>query len=782
VLKASNHVKEALGFFTVLHRVSEYAVSEPGAAEIMNLMPFTNRDALALELDNVDEMKELLSFDDPFPLNHFISIEKIIEKAEIPGAYVDSRSLLAVVTAVKVSAATASFIEERKEKYPGLYGIVQHCTGLDTVIKAISHAIGPDGEVLDRASARLARIRKDIDKTEARARALLDRVMQDMAAKGYTQESSLAVRGGKLVVPMKESFRGRIQGVMVDASASGQTVFIEPLEAVEMGNRVRSLRAEEADEIEKILISLTSRVRDESGPILSNYHSTVVIDSLFARAGFAAEYECAPCSISESLVDLKQAYHPLLLFRKERREVVPLYIHFGESVKTVVLTGPNAGGKTVALKTIGLLALLHMHGMHIPAMQGSAMPLFTRVFIDIGDDQSIEQDLSSFSSHIAAVKEIVNHADSASLILLDEIGSATDPAEGAAIAEVLLRRFTDKGCLTLATTHMGGLKVFAQKEPGVENGSMAFDTNTLMPTYQFRMGVPGSSYAFEISQRLGLDPGLIQEAREIVGEDRGRLDNLIRTMEEKYQKAEELLADADIKDTKLSGLIKLYERKLEELRRDGDLEREKIIDEARTLLEDANATVEHVIKDLREEKASKQAIKKAKQDISYIKKRVRQAAPQKNPAVSVIAEGDWVRWKGHKGRGEVVSSKDSTGRVLVQWGDLRLRITETELELLEKHPDNDKQQVTVSYSAETLVSDELDLRGMTAFEARQAVEKFIDSAAVSSLNYLRVIHGKGTGVLRAAVHEVLKKNRLVKQWRLGNLGEGDTGVTIVELQ
>jgi len=782
VSEASNHFYRALEFDTVLERVSQFAVSEPGRRAVLSLKPFLQKEDLSRELKSIEEMKDLLRFDDPLPLVSFDPIADIIEKAGLPGSFIDAHALLKTVHLLKISRDVKKFVSARREKYPRLNAMISNISVLEEIEKQINWAIGQDAVVLDRASGELAKIRREIERAEIRVRNQLERIMKEMASKGYTQEDSLAVKQGILVVPMKESFRGRLKGIIIDQSASGQTVFIEPFEVAELENQVRRLKIAEKDEIEKILIKLTTIVREESPAILNNYYILTAIDSLYARARFSERYDCIPADISNNEIILKNAYHPLLIIRKGKKDIVPLTIKLGDDIKTVVVTGPNAGGKTVALKTIGVLSLMHMHGLHIPASHSSELPIFSKLFIDIGDEQSIEQDLSSFSSHIEIIKNIVEEADSRSLILLDEIGSATDPAEGAALAEVLLRYFTRRGSITVATTHMGSLKVFAQQEEGVENGSMAFNRETLNPTYQFRMGIPGSSYAFEISERLGLKKEIIEDAKKIAGTERGRLDRLILKMEEKYQKAAELLQGAEIKDSRLKGLIKLYEDKLKKLKEESEQEKKKIISDAEDLLKDANVTMEKLIKEIREEKASSEVIKKAKKELRDLKARVKKISPEKKEESPVLSPGDFVKWKGHKGRGKVESAVDGQGRVIVQWGDLRLRVAASELSLLEQCKEKEKKSASVKYIVKELSSDQIDLRGMTSLEAVQAVDNFLGAAAVSGLDRVRIIHGKGTGALRNAVNDFLKRSTLVKSWRLGNWQEGDTGITIVELK
>jgi DNA mismatch repair protein MutS2 len=604
-----------------------------------------------------------------------------------------------------------------------------------------------------------------------------------MHSKGFTQENTLVLREGRLVIPMKEGSRGRVKGLIVDQSASGATVFMEPLEILEINNEIRRLQALETREIEKILKTLTDQVRKNLSDIEHNFMLAGRMDCLFARARFSILIQGIAAEISPGRnLHFKKVRHPLLLERMNYDDVIPLTLQMGESHKTLVITGPNAGGKTVALKTIGLLALMHQHGFHIPADQGTSLPLFSQVFADIGDRQSIQKDLSTFSSHISNLKKILDQSDAQSLVLLDEIGSATDPSEGAALAESVLQVLTQKGCLTIATTHMGALKVFAHETPGVENGSMIFDQKTLTPTYRFQMGIPGSSYAFEIAQRFGLLNKVINDARKRVGEERGKLDRLVVHLEEALNRSQILLKEAEIKETRLSGLIELYQERLETLTKSGDAKAQVIVNKAEALLKEVNTEVERVVKEIRESQANKKAIRQAKDVIKKRQNEVKNLLQVKEKTTQSLNKGDWVIWPGHFGKGIILSDPDSSGRVHVDWEGVTLRIP-----LVELFPVGEKQEKKESsgvskYRLSSDLRNEVDLRGYVADEAVEALERYLGDASSSGLHYIRIIHGKGTGVLRQEVNRFLKGHPLVKSKRLGHWNEGDTGVTIVELK
>jgi DNA mismatch repair protein MutS2 len=785
VLKQRNNIAfRILELDTILEKVSELAMSSSGKEWVEGLFFLTEGDELKEELERVTEMRDLLMFDDPFPLQAFADLRPCMKKAGVVGAFLQPEDFVPLKQFLVMIRRVREYFDERVEKYPLLQEMVESIIPQLGMEKEIGRVIDSAGQVKDKASDDLFRLRRELNKRASQVRQRLESILQAMVSGGYAQEDTLVLREGRLVVPLRESYRGRLKGVVVDQSASGATVFIEPMEVLEMNNEIRRLRARERQEIERILKDLTDRVREHSHEIEANFEVAGRIDCLMARAKFSLRVRGNPARVDDNgILELKNARHPILLSRESNDEVVPLSLRMGGELRTLLITGPNAGGKTVALKTVGLLALMHQHGLHVPADEETSFPLFSQVFADIGDRQSIEQDLSTFSSHVGNIKTILKKADGRGLVLLDEIGSATDPAEGAALAEVVLRNLTQKGCLTIATTHMGMLKVFAQEEPGVENGSMAFDHKSLRPTYRFQMGIPGSSYAFEIAERLGLSKKLMEEAKRLVGEDRGELDRLILHLEENLQRTHVLLEGAEIEKSKLSGLVKLYQDRIDRLQKESEEKKRAILEEAEDVLREANTVVERVVREIRESQAGKESIRIAKEQLKTQKKRIEALSKDREKVeMTSFSRGDWVVWQGHNGSGRIVSEPDRTQRVLVQWNGVRLRVPVQELK-----PGGDLQETKLSsgltsYRVTRDVSDEIDLRGMTVDEAIEAVEKYLGDAAVAGFTHVRIIHGKGTGILRRKIGEHLKNHPLTSRHRLGNWKEGDTGVTIVELK
>jgi len=780
----NSEIRRILEMDVVLEKVASLAVSVPGREIIHQMEMITDRDRLATRLSLVTELRNVLEYDDPFPLWTFPDIRPLLNRIQVQGACLQPEELNAVKNALSMVRHLDSYMAQRADKYPLLKKSMKDLKPFPELEEAIDRVIDENSEVRDKASATLAGLRRDIGRKTASVRKRLDSIMRDLSSRGWTMEDSLVIREGRLAIPLKENYRGAVKGVILDQSSSGATVFIEPLDVLELNNDIRRLRLQEKQEIERILVQITEAAGKHVEAIATDVHVMGQTDGLLATVKFALRIQGETAQIAEDgYFYLNDARHPLLLGKLSRDEVIPLTLEMDAPLRTLIITGPNAGGKTVALKTIGLLALMHQHGLPIPASSESRLPLFSDIFADIGDRQSIEQDLSTFSSHMQSLKTILENARGTTLVLLDEIGSATDPAEGAALAMAVLKHLTVTGAMTVATTHMGSLKVFAHEEPGMENGSMVFDQESLEPTYRFCMGIPGSSYAFEIAERLGLAAAIIEDARSRIGDERGQLDRLILHLEDQVRSSQELRRDAEIKESRLSGLIKLYDDRLNDLNSREDQSKQKALDEAESILREANTLVERVVRDIREQDASRESIQSAREAIRFEKNRIQQMKPKKKKETVVsLHKGDWVLWGEHPGRGKMISDADGSGRVLVEWEHARLRIPLTALKPAGK-PDKKAGNVSaqVIYKKKK-VRDEIDLRGMTVDEALDVLETYLGDATASGFKQVRIIHGKGTGALRNAVGKYLKKHARVETMRLGGYFEGDTGVTILELK
>lgn len=784
-----------LEFRKIISHMKQLAISEL-AKEHFDEMVFMRKKQIAERaLNEVCELRAVLEQDAPFPLNQYWDIREALAKANIEGNYLNGEALVKIAQTLNTSSRVRSYLQQRKVPYPHLWFHVEKISNLKGTEQEIKRTIDYETfEVKDCASARLAQVRKAISRTQQNARKAIDRLFKAYAHKGYLQDELVTLRDGRLVLPVKLEHKGRVRGLVHDHSASGATLFIEPFESVEINNEIRRLKIEEAREVERILRNLTDLVRTEIDAIRQNLRILSQMDFIQAKARFSQQLGCAKPSLNEdNLLDIQNGRHPLLLLREGGWEkIVPLNLKIGHDFNTLVITGPNAGGKTVALKTVGLFCLMIQSGIPIPAGPDSQIPIFENIFADIGDFQSIEQDLSTFTSHMEKIKKILQHAGGKSLVLVDEIGVGTDPDEGSAIAVAFLEELNQRKALTIVTTHHGALKEFAYETEGVENGSMDFDVETLQPTYRFRVGVPGSSYAIEIAKRSGIAEKLLSRCRELVGVEKGKLESLIFELEKKVLESEKLTAELTIERTRLQGLANLYKERYEALKKKEKSLKEKAIEEAQAILQQTNANVEKAIREIREKQASQEAIKRAKQLIADEKTRIAKAgaeltetepSPDRTP-LKEVQVGAEVYWKKHNSHGIVRSDVDATGKVLIQVDNFKFRVPLAELQDGQERtpPPRRRASIHIETSPKSDLLPEIDLRGQTLEEAITNTDKFLDDAVLAGWNQVRIIHGKGTGVLRKGLTEFLGKHPRVKSKKMGAWHEGDIGVTVVELE
>ncbi len=686
-----------------------------------------------------------------------------------------------------------------------------HCTGVVTILDdrfaalvpqkrledAILSALPSEEEVADNASPTLYDIRRKMRAAASKVREQLDKMIHSATTQKYLQEPIVTIRDGRFVVPVKIECRGSVPGLVHDTSSSGATVFVEPMAVVETNNELRLLESREAAEIDRILAELSAEVGAVAGTVIADYAILVELNLIFAKARLAyAMKGSRPTVTTDGHLVLKGARHPLI----DPERVVPIDVELGGEFDTLVITGPNTGGKTVTLKTVGLLTLMTMCGLLPPVRDGSQISVFRKLLVDIGDEQSIEQSLSTFSAHMTNLIRILKHADGQSLVLMDEVGAGTDPIEGAALAVAILEQLRAQGSRVIATTHYAELKAYAIETMGVENGSCEFDVASLRPTYRLLIGTPGRSNAFAIAEKLGMSSALVNHAKELVSNDDRRLEQVVAELEDKRAELERQLiaakadaAKAEHKADKLrENLEKLEAQRLEAL--------EQAKAEGRRLLEKARAEAEALQAELQEIRKQKRRTDAQLQEAgSRLRSRLRGLDEQLDPVVSgqddgyvlprALVVGDLVVLK-DIGKEATVTALPAGDQVEVQMGVIRTRTPLSNLKLApeKKQP----QKKTPARSAknggglasrmERSANTDLDLRGMNAEEALLEVDLFIDNAVMAGLERLTVIHGKGTGVLRAAVQQHLKRHPSVKGYRLGTFGEGEAGVTIVELK
>lgn len=649
--------------------------------------------------------------------------------------------------------------------------------------------------IADGASPELRDIRRMIASGTNRVREILHKITSSGTYQKYLQEQIITMRGDRYVVPVKSEYRNEIKGILHDTSASGATLFIEPMSVVEENNKLRELRSKEQDEIEKILMALTEEIASESKLIEMTYLTISELDYCFARAKYALKTDSFRPVLNDSgKIDIKRARHPLL----DSSTVVPTDIRLGKDFDTLVVTGPNTGGKTVVLKTLGLFTLMAQAGLHIPANEGSDIAVFKNVFADIGDEQSIEQSLSTFSSHMVNIVEILKEADEYSLCLFDELGAGTDPIEGASLAVSILERVRLLGAKTAATTHYSELKTYAMTTKRVENASCEFNVDTLKPTYRLLIGIPGKSNAFAISKRLGLDDDIIENAKKYIDAENIQFEDILSDLEKNRQKAEEerQKAHAYKKETeKLKSDTALKNKQLSE-KTDKIIERARM--EAQEILSKAKEEADALLKEmhsLRQEADKAKMIREMEEARQKLGEKMKKNSSKLSKSMFGVKEsfnspktvklGQDVELVAMHQTGTVITLPDDKGNFQVRVGIMKLNTNLKDVRVRQENKETQKQKKssgTQSFSKTMSLSPELDVRGETVDSAVLLIDKFLDDAILSSLGQVRIIHGKGTGLLRQGIHSYLKRLSYVKSYRLGVFGEGDSGVTIVELK
>lgn len=656
----------------------------------------------------------------------------------------------------------------------------------------INNAILSEEEMADNASQALSAIRRKIRAASSKAREVLDRMTRSATYQKYLQEPIVTIRGGRFVVPVKAEYRGEIPGLVHDTSASGSTLFVEPLSAVELNNQVRVLQSEEQKEIERILSELSAEAGNFADTVIRGYHTAVELNVIFAKADLAYRMKATLPKVNDAgRIALKQARHPLI----DPSSVVPTDIELGVRFDTLVITGPNTGGKTVSLKTVGLLTLMAMCGLMIPAAENSEVSVFRQVLADIGDEQSIEQSLSTFSAHMTNIIKIMGQAGPDSLILLDELGAGTDPVEGAALAEAILESLRARGAKIAATTHYAELKAYALQTPGVENASCEFDVETLCPTYRLLIGVPGRSNAFAISLRLGMEGPVVERAKELVSQENTKFEDVVQRLEYSRQKLEAEREETRRAKARAEQASREAEEKLGQVRREADGELDRAREKAAQIVARTRAQADALLGELEDMKKQRNKILTAEQK-ARLNAGMRTLENGADP-VRKKEDGGYVLPRELKAgdpvlifdidkKGTVLRPPEGdSNEVLVQAGILQTRVPVSNLRLLDEKPRRAPIRTgtrNVTSRKDAKVTTELDLRGQTADEAVMNLDRFLDSALLSGVDQLTVIHGKGTGVLRTAVQQHLKRHPSVKSYRLGTFGEGDSGVTIVELK
>ncbi len=799
-----NSLLEKLGFDQIRNSTLELTQSVRSQELVATLTPSSSPKRVKLLTHQTGEMLEVLNAPDPFPLGEFPEVREYLSASKAEGSIIPLPAFVDILKISGMSRQVKHFFKARSEELPNMHRLSEGLILMKELEKHIKEKVTEHGELRDDASAELRAIRKKLNRRKTDLRTTINRSMKDASKDGMASDEGPTLRNGRMVIPIQAEFKRKVRGFVHDVSASGQTVYIEPVEALNLNNEIRQFEAEEQREIERILKELTKHVRKHSEYINQNLAFLAKIDVVFAKAKLTKKLDGhIPIIAKNHYLSIKEAYNPILRLKnlslrneEDRETIIPLFLKLEEDERCLMITGPNAGGKSVAMKTVGLLSLMHQTGYGVPADPTSELPIFPGIFVDLGDDQSIENDLSTFSSRLQWMRETIEHFEPGSLVLIDEAAAGTDPEEGGALFQAFIEQLLDKNGKIIVTTHHGSLKVFAHEHPNAINGSMEFDQASLSPTYKFKKGIPGSSYAFEIAQRMNLDEAILDRSRILLGEAKDKMESLITELETKSQQAASLKQKYAGLQAKAESERKKYENKIQAIEKDKEKIREKALKEAKSIMDSANQRVEQAVQKIVEQnKADKQEIKEIRKEVEQEKKDIDRSLEhieeKKEERMSVSENppktGDHVRFKDGNTTGELVEINGKNA--VVQAGGLRLKTKFKNLIKVEKTKKKKKKArarssilVGDSNLANEMVKPSLDVRGHRTQDALHEVTQYIDRAVFQNMNQVEIIHGKGDGILRSQIQAYLHTRADVKSAENAPIEQGGSGCTVVELK
>ncbi len=784
---------QVLEYHKIIQKLTEFAGCEPGKALCRELVPSAEIDEIRrMQQETSDAVGRLLRKGN-VSFSGVSDIRMSLKRLEI-GSSLNIEELLRVCRILETCLRVKNWSRPVNDTEPedSLTPMFASLQPLTPIVSEIRRCILSEDEISDDASPGLRQVRRQMKVTNDRIKTQLSSLLTG-SSRIYLQDAVITQRNGRYCVPVKAEHRGQVPGMIHDQSSSGSTIFVEPMAVVKLNNDLRELELREEKEIEAVLASLSTRVADDSEPISLDIMMMKELDFIFARAKLSLSYNGSePMFNTEGRIRIRKGRHPLL----DPKRVVPVDIRLGEDFTLLVISGPNTGGKTVSLKTVGLFTLMGQAGLHIPALDHSELAVFTEVFADIGDEQSIEQSLSTFSSHMTNIVSFWEHADEKSLVLFDELGAGTDPTEGAALAIAILANLHRQGIRTIATTHYSELKVFALSTPGVENGCCEFNVDTLRPTYRLLIGVPGKSNAFAISEKLGLPDYIIEEAKGQISQEDESFEDVIADLENSRVTIEKEREEINRYKQEISGLKQRLERKEDKLENSREAILQKAREEARRILEEAKEYADETIKKYNRLGSASDASREMERERTKLREKMSSLdknsgiktakKPKKALTGKELRVGDSVRVLSLNLKGTVSTLPDAKGNLFVQMGILRSQVNLKDLEKLDDDSEaagpaprhaagGGKIKMSKSFS----VGTELNLLGKTTDEALIELDKYLDDAYLAHLPSVRIVHGKGTGALRKAVHQALRRQKHVESYRLGEFGEGDAGVTIV---
>lgn len=779
---------ERLGFSEVRQLIHKHCLSPMGQQMVDKMQVMTKYDQINKFLRQTNEFKSILENQEPLQISTFFDIKSLAGKIKVEGTYLVEEELHQMYASLQTVFSVLRFFEERKDVYPNLEALLEHLPVEKNILKRIETVLDPKGKIKPNASVTLQTIIGEIAKAEQDVRKRMDSIYKQAVSNNWVADGSLTIRDGRMCIPILAENKRKLKGFIHDESASGQTVYMEPEEVFTLNNKLRDLEFDKRREIIKILIALTTDLRPYT-PLLLSYHGFLTkLDFVRAKALFAIEVEGdMPVLIKEAKTKLINARHPLLYlsFKADKKTVVPLNIHITPELRIVLVSGPNAGGKSVCMKTVGLLQLMVQSGLLIPVHESSEVGIFENIFADIGDDQSIESDLSTYSAHLTKMRYFVEHASPKTLVLIDEFGTGTDPQFGGPMAEAVLEVLNNRKVRGVITTHYSNLKLFAGNTPGLENASMLFDNDRMKPLYVLELGKPGSSYAFEIAQNIGLQKEVLELARAKTGTNQNRIDSLLVDLEREKKQIYDTKLHLSNQQNKVKNLVAENEK----LKLFLDENRKVLIKEAKleaqAIIKNANKLVENTIAEIKEKQADKIVTKQLRQNLQkvLVQNHVKE---ERKPEVAVplntpIEVGDWVQLNNSETTGQVLEiNRDN---LVVALGDLRSvlkknRVYKISNKQAKKAIQNNSYTGSISEAIGNFTA-ELDLRGMRGDNALHEVEKYLDKSIMLGFPFIKLIHGKGDGILRKLIREYLKKYSQVNRVEDEHADRGGDGITYV---
>ncbi|MCX2451658.1 endonuclease MutS2 [Pedobacter sp. PLR] len=779
---------ERLGFSEVRQLIHKHCLSPMGQQMVDKMQVMTKYDQINKFLRQTYEFKSILENQEPLQISSFFDIKSLADKIKVEGTYLVEEELHQMYASLLTVFSVLRFFEERKEVYPNLEALLEHLPVEKNILKRIEMVLDPKGKIKPNASSTLQQIIGDIAKAEQDVRKRMDSIYKTAVGNNWVADGSLTIRDGRMCIPILAENKRKLKGFIHDESASGQTVYMEPEEVFTLNNKLRDLEFDKRREIIKILIALTTDLRPYT-PLLLSYHGFLTkLDFVRAKALFSIDIDAdMPILIKEAKTKFVNATHPLLYlsFKEDKKTVVPLNIHITEELRIVLVSGPNAGGKSVCMKTVGLLQLMVQSGLLIPVHESSEVGIFENIFADIGDDQSIESDLSTYSAHLTKMRYFVEHASPKTLVLIDEFGTGTDPQFGGPMAEAVLEVLNNKKVRGVITTHYSNLKLFAGNTPGLENASMLFDNDRMKPMYILELGKPGSSYAFEIAQNIGLQKEVLELARAKTGTNQNRIDSLLVDLEREKKQIYDTKLHLSNQQNKVKNLVAENEK----LKLFLDENRKVLIKEAKleaqAIIKNANKLVENTIAEIKDKQADKIVTKELRQNLQKVLVQ-HQVKEEKKPELAValntpIQVGDWVQLNNSETTGQVLEiNRDN---LVVALGELRSvlkknRVYKISNKQAKKAVQNNSYSGSMSEAIGSFTA-ELDLRGMRGENALHEVEKYLDKSIMLGFPFIKLIHGKGDGILRKLIREYLKKYSQVNRVEDEHADRGGDGITYV---